>query len=92
MKTIKQQIDDGKREINFHLNIETIEEASTTLGITLSQNPKDFLRCLLKEEVNIIAKRTEGLASIIASKHITKEQLKNILKAMSREDISKFLE
>ena len=85
MKTIKEQIDSKKKEINFHLNVETLVESAKALGINLDITPKDFLKAVVHKDFVFVEKRTEGINTLMANAGLSKDDLKAYLKQRALE-------
>jgi len=61
MKTIKQQLEEGKREINVHLNVDTIKTNSEKFHISTDLSSRDWLKAMFREGFLIVERRTEGI-------------------------------
>jgi|TARA_Y100000034_G_scaffold9795_1_gene10403 hypothetical protein len=82
-KTIREQIDDGKKEVNFHINVDTLKENVANFPIDVK--PKDYLKSIIQEGFKFVELRSEGLKSVMAEAGINStSELKALLKSLKK--------
>lgn len=84
-KTIKEQIEAGKKEINFHMNVDTLRKNEETYPIDVK--PKDYLKSVLNEGYEVIELRSESLKSVCAELGVNSTaELKALLKGLKKPE------
>ena len=84
MENIKTQIDKGKKEINFHINVDTLNENVGKYPTDLM--PKEYLKSILKTDYVFIEHKSESIKSVCAEIGINNTaELKALLKTLKKK-------